>query len=694
MDNTITQPAHTNHLAHETSPYLLQHAHNPVDWYPWSTAALERARREDKPIFLSIGYSACHWCHVMERESFENQQTAELLNRHFVCIKVDREERPDLDEIYMTAVQMMTGSGGWPLSVFLTPDLKPIFGGTYFPPEARHGMASFRTVLESIANLWEKKRANLLANAEEVTRAVRAHAAAAGAGNGKLKAALPEVATKELLASFDRRWGGFGGAPKFPPTAALALLLQQYAQTKNPQLLQPVTFTLDAMAHGGIHDQLGGGFHRYVVDERWLVPHFEKMLYDNALLAGVYLDAWQVTGQPLYRHVVCTTCDYVLRDMTAPGGGFCSSQDADSEGHEGLFYIWTPAEIQKVLGADDTGLFCKFYDVTREGNFEGRNILHVSRDLETFARIEKLDAAEVEQRLAAIRAKLFAARTQRISPGLDDKVLTSWNALMISTLARAARTLDILRYRLAAEQAAAFILTTMRVEGRLLHTSRAGQARQPAFLDDYALLCNALLDLYETTQDARRLATAEELAEQMVALFHDEKAGGFFMTSSEHTDLLARTKPAFDGQEPSANFAAARALWRLGRLLDKNEYLKEAERTLQAFAPAMEQMPRGQLNMIGLLGTWFQSGPDVAIIGAADAPETRALWQEVYHHYLPGSIWVGLDPEQPDAQEIVRRIPLLADRPALAGRSTAYVCRNRACQKPVTTPGELRKLLP
>jgi uncharacterized protein YyaL (SSP411 family) len=415
--------AHTNHLAGAISPYLLQHAHNPVDWYPWGAEALARARKEDKPIFLSIGYSACHWCHVMEGESFEDPKLAVVLNKYFVCIKVDREERPDLDEIYMTAVQMLTGSGGWPLSVFLTPDLKPFFGGTYFPPTARYGQPGFRDILNRIAYLWMQRREAIATSAEQIAQAIRTSAAGPTGESDLPDRALPDAALKELAASFDTHHGGFGSAPKFPPVSALDLLLRNYARTKSVAALAQVTSTLNHMAAGGIHDQLGGGFHRYSTDAHWLVPHFEKMLYDNAQLAALYLAVWQVTGQIRYREVVSSTLDYILRKMTAPGGGFYSSQDADSEGHEGRYYVWTPAEIEAVLGAEDGRLFEQVYGVTPEGNFEGSNIL-------TGPHATTPPVAQ----LAELRAKLLAVRARRVSPGRDEKVLVSWNALTISTL--------------------------------------------------------------------------------------------------------------------------------------------------------------------------------------------------------------------------------------------------------------------
>lgn len=675
--------AHANHLAGAISPYLLQHAHNPVNWYPWGAEALARARAEDKPIFLSIGYSACHWCHVMERESFEDAETAGVLNQYFICIKVDREERPDLDEIYMTAVQILNGHGGWPLSVFLTPDLKPFFGGTYFPPTPRHGQPGFRDMLNRIAYLWLQRREAIATSAEQITQAIRTNAMGANTHGALPDRALPEVALKELATSFDAHNGGFGSAPKFPPFSALDLLLRNFARTRASATLAQVTSTLDHMAAGGLHDQLGGGFHRYSTDAHWLVPHFEKMLYDNAQLATLYLAAWQVTGQTRYRTVVADTLDYVLREMTAPSGGFYSSMDADSEGHEGVFYCWTAAEIEAALGAEDGRAFGKIYGVTQEGNFEGRNILTGPHD-----------AAAHAAQLPSWRARLLAVRAKRVPPARDEKVLVSWNALTISALAQAARVLEEPRYQAAAEKAADFILTQMRRDGELLHASRDGRHGGDAFLDDYSLLTNALLDLFETTHDARWLEESEELARQMLKNFGDENTDGLFLTSSSHTELLVRTKPGFDGQEPSANAAAARALWRLGRILDNADFAREAERILQAFGTAMQQQSRGFLGMLAVLDDFYNPGPEIVILGTPDAPATRALWREVNARQLPGSVLIGADPAQNNAAALAKKIPLLAERTLIDNQPAAYVCRHRACQKPVTTPAELRALLP
>ena len=548
---------HANKLIDSASPYLLQHAHNPVDWYPWGDEALEKARREGKPIFLSIGYASCHWCHVMAHESFEDAETARLLNEHFVAIKVDREERPDLDEIYMTAVQLMGQGGGWPLNVFLTPSLAPFFGGTYFPPDERHGLPSFRRVLAAVAEGYATRRAEIDASAAAVADGIRKVAAGDARPGAVPGCGLLEEAVRGWQMRFDAEWGGFGDAPKFPPAVALEVLLAQHARGGSADALAMAVQTLDAMAAGGMYDQVGGGFHRYAVDRRWLVPHFEKMLYDNALLARVYLDAFLVTKRPRYERIVRETLDYLLREMAAPAGGFYSGQDADTEGGEGRYYVWTRDEIAAVLGPADAEVFSRFYGVTAAGNFEGANILHVSAPSE-----------ELPDALAAKRRKLLAVRQKRAVPGKDDKILTDWNGLAVSALARAYEVLGERRYRDAAERAARFLLTAMRGPGGLLHAHRAGRSHTAAHLDDYAYLIEGLVDLYEATLDAAWLGEARRLADEMIERFWDADAGGFFQTQAGAADLVARVKRIHDGAVPAGCAVAARGLLMLAKLTD------------------------------------------------------------------------------------------------------------------------------
>jgi hypothetical protein len=594
-----------NKLDQEISPYLLQHAENPVDWQPWGPEALQRARDEEKPIFLSVGYSACHWCHVMAHESFENSEIADRLNRDFVSIKVDREERPDLDQIYMEAVQAMTGQGGWPMSVFLTPQQKPFFGGTYWPLRGRGGMLGFGDVLSAVATAWRDRRQDVLQQAEKAVQFLQAPRLV-GDKAAELSDAPLAAAEAALAQAFDDRLGGFGPAPKFPHATELNLLLARWRASRHEPLLEMVVVTLDHMAAGGIYDHLGGGFHRYSVDAEWLVPHFEKMLYDNAMLANCYLEAWQETERKDYLRVVRETLDYVLRDMTDPQGGFYSAEDADSEGEEGKFYVWTPQEVQAVLGPERATAFNYVYDVTEAGNFEGRNILHLAKPIAVCAKILAREAASLEEELAADRAALLEARRRRVRPGRDDKVLVSWNGLMIDAMARADAVLDEPHYRASAAAAASFILTHLRDDrGRLLHCWRAGRARHNAFLDDHASLCNALVTLYETQSDPHWLDEAAHLADAMLARFADREGGGFFYTSIDHESLIARKKDLWDTPVPSSTGLAATALLRLARHTGRDDYRQVAEETLRASFPLMQRASLGVGQLLVALDAWL-----------------------------------------------------------------------------------------
>jgi uncharacterized protein YyaL (SSP411 family) len=605
----------TNRLAGELSPYLLQHAANPVAWKPWDQAALDKSRREQKPIFLSIGYSACHWCHVMAHESFENEGIAEFLNQHFVNIKVDREERPDLDQIYMEAVQLLCGRGGWPMSVFLTPDLQPFYGGTYWPPTPRQGMPGFAQVLQAVTEAWQSRRPEMVEQAAKITRVLRENEKVETSGATDLDDRLLQSAEEILMRSFDQQFGGFGAAPKFPQPIALKLLLDRWKHSGDDELLSAVTITLDHMARGGLYDQLGGGFHRYSTDARWLVPHFEKMLYDNALLAGCYLDAWTLTKHPLYAEVVRGTLDYVLRDMTDPEGGFYSAEDADSEGEEGKFYVWTPAEIAAVLGDKATATFCRVYDVTAVGNFEGRNILNLSRPIEQEAKLLGRastssprraptegwsgEGIPLETELSESREKLLTVREKRVPPALDDKILASWNGLMIDAFARAGSVFGEPRYRSAAEEAAKYLLKTLRrPDGRLLHSARHGRAKLNAYLDDYANLANAFVTLHETGSDGPWLDTAVELAEIILRHFADPDRGGFFFTADDHEPLIVRKKEFVDSPTPSSNGMTALLLLRLQKHHPDDRYTAAAESTLRAGYPYLQQYPSATSQML------------------------------------------------------------------------------------------------
>jgi len=693
--------AYTNRLSLETSPYLLQHAHNPVDWYPWGPEALGRARAENRPIFLSIGYSACHWCHVMERESFEDEGIAEILNRHFVSIKVDREERPDLDEIYMMAVQLISGGGGWPMSVFLTPDLKPFFAGTYFPPRALYGRPGFDTVLGAIAAAWEERPTAIIESAEEITAGVRQYLGhGEKPGDSGLSSPWSELeaceglfaaAEQDLRASFDAAEGGFGPAPKFPPSMAIAFLLRRYLHTHEESVLHMATHTLEKMAKGGIYDHVGGGFHRYSTDEHWLVPHFEKMLYDNALLAQAYLEGYQVTGNPLFRRVAIETLDYALRDMRHPSGGFYSSEDADSEGEEGKFYLWTREEILKVLGETDGEIFCTAYGVESEGNFAlhepgqpGTNVLSVSnaRDLGNEA---------AEQAIERMRGQLLAARNRRVRPARDEKILASWNGLMISALAQGAQVLGDARYLAAARECASFMLVHMMRDGRLVRAYREETGRVQGFLDDYAFLAVALLDLYETDFDLRWFDAARDLAGKMIELFWDPVGGGFFLSDDPSGDLIARTKPMHDGAEPSGNAMAALALLRLAAYTERGDYGEKARQILDANLDAMSRIPRGRMKM--LCAADFAASPrmEVAVAGRLDSPEVSVLLKPLRTRFVPNKIVAGVDGAALDGY--CERMPFLRSKTAISGHPTVYVCRDRVCGPPITTAEGLEKVL-
>jgi uncharacterized protein len=670
-----------NHLANESSPYLLQHQNNPVDWYPWGPEALERSKREQKPIFLSIGYSACHWCHVMEHESFENEAIAAIINERFVAIKVDREERPDLDQIYMNATQMMTGRGGWPMSVFLTPELKPFYAGTYFPPTGRGGMPGFDEVLRAVHDAWTKRREQVEEMAGQLSTELNRAGRAAG-GGGELSTDLIETAVNQLVRAFDAQWGGFGQAPKFPHPMDLSLLLRFWNRTGHPHSLHMVRTTLDRMAGGGIYDHLGGGFARYSVDARWLVPHFEKMLYDNALLAGVYTEAFQATGDANYARVVRETIDYVLRDMTDAAGGFYSTEDADSEGEEGKFYVWTPDELEEVLGEAAGDTFGRVYDVSDAGNFEGHNILNMPKTLAQSARILGRDEEELSAELAASRQKLFKVREKRVHPDKDDKVIVAWNGLMIDALARAAAALDEPRYAAAAAKAAAFIRRHLqRPDGRLLHTWRHGKAKLDAYLDDYAALANGLISLYEATFDGEQLVEAARLLDIVLERFADKQGGGFFYTADDHEKLIARNKDATDASVPSASALAATALARLGKLTGDRKYIDAADAALRAAAGLMQQAPTAMGQM--LLALEFQIGPTYEMVLAGDPghDSTRAALREVRRRFLPNKVLAGVDGQGVKPPALLK--DLLDGKSAADGAPILYVCEGFTCREPV-----------
>ena len=678
-----------NRLIDETSPYLLQHAHNPVDWYPWGPEALARARADNKPIMLSIGYSACHWCHVMERESFEDHETARIMNEHFVSIKVDREERPDLDSIYMSAVQSMTGRGGWPMTVFLTPEGLPFYGGTYFPPVEHGQMPSFKRVLLSIADAYKNRQTDIQQNAQRM-KSLLERGSVPTSTPGLLATETLDQAYENLASRYDATYGGFGGAPKFPQPMSLEFLLRVFYRTRGQQALSMLEHTLVHMARGGIYDQLGGGFHRYSVDDYWLVPHFEKMLYDNALLSRVYLRAYQVTGDPFYRHIVQDTLDYVRREMTDPQGGFYSTQDADSEGEEGKFYVWSAQELEDTLGAEDATKVARYFGVSSNGNFEGRNILTIAGELAAVASELGMSLPELEEVVQAARAKLLAVRERRVWPERDDKIITAWNGLMLRSFAEAAAALGRKDYQEVAVANAEFVLGNLYRDGRLLRTYRDGRAKGDAFLEDYAFYADGLLALYESTFDIRWFHAALELADTLCQQFWDEDDGGFFDTSKDHETLVSRPKEVTDNAIPAGNSVTIELLLRLARLTGRTEYEQKATAVLRGLSDYMRQHPTAFGHLLSALELQLAPSQEIAVVGPSDDPATRALLSVVWNHYLPHRvIALGAPEDAFSAQEIA----LLEDRDQLQGRPTAYVCENFACMMPVTDPDALAKQL-
>ncbi|MGI9515572.1 MAG: thioredoxin domain-containing protein [Pirellulaceae bacterium] len=682
-----------NRLASESSPYLLQHAENPVDWYPWSAEALNKAREEEKPIFLSVGYSACHWCHVMEHESFENRQIADYLNEHFVSIKVDREERPDIDQIYMQAVLAMQGQGGWPLSAFLTPDQDFFFGGTYWPPTTSAQMPGFDRVLASVLDAWQNRREEVVQQSRQITQMINQPLGEPQPAT-TLDPVILAVAAQLLHQRWDSTWGGFGTAPKFPHPMDLSLLLNLYRRDSRgydeptgDQLLQMTEVTLQKMAAGGIYDHLAGGFARYSVDSRWLVPHFEKMLYDNALLARVYLLAWQITQDDFYRRICEETLGYLQNYLTDPTGAIYSTEDADSEGEEGKFYVWSIDQVREVLGAAAEE-FCKVYDVTPSGNFEGHNILNLPRTIAEFARDEGLDYEELSARLADARGKLLHLRNQRVRPGLDDKVLTSWNALAIEAFAAAAIVLDNEQYAVAAERAAAFLWSEVRGDdGRLLHTWRHGTAKLAAYLDDYACFISALVTLYRVRFDPVWIDRANRLAGDMQKHFQHVD-GGFYFTADDHEQLIARTTEFQDSAVPSGNSMAATGLMRLGRTTGNMELVEMARQTIDAAGPLLQRAPLGASQTLVAYDALLHADQQLVLIRGANEEENEQAIRALQRQVDPGQVLiVASDDAVADENHPLHR--MLAGKQAVDGRAALYVCRGIQCNEPVIGGDEI-----
>ncbi|HYI16590.1 MAG TPA: thioredoxin domain-containing protein [Thermomicrobiales bacterium] len=663
----------SNRLANETSPYLLQHKDNPVDWYSWGEEALALARAEDRPILLSIGYSACHWCHVMEHESFENPAIAALMNEHFVSIKVDREERPDLDSLYMMAVQMMTGHGGWPMTVFLTPDGRPFYGGTYYPPEDRGPMPGFPRILTAVAAAYRDKRDQLEESASNITNHLQQHFEH-DPESGVLNPSLLDEAARNLAGQFDRVNGGFGGAPKFPSPMAVELLLRVYARTRAERALQMAEFTLDKMGRGGLYDQIGGGFHRYAVDAIWLVPHFEKMLYDNAQLAHVYTIAWQLTGEPFYRAIADETFAYVLAEMTAPGGGFYSTQDADSEGEEGKFYAWTVAELREVLGAEDGDRVAGLLGVTERGNFEGSNVLSIPNvaDRMTWR----------SEEIAPLRRKLYEARSKRVWPGRDEKVLTSWNGMMLRAFATAAWVFDDEQYAEVGRSNARFVREHLYRDGKLLRTWKDGRAKLNGYLEDYANFIDGLLALYGATFEIEWLRFATELARTMLGEFYQD--GRFYDTGVTHEALVTRPRDAYDSATPSGNSVACDVLLRLAHLTGDTSFSQVATDVLGGFGRAASESAHGYARLLSAVDVAVGPSAEVAVVGDPAAGDTQALLDTLRDEFLPRSVVAVVAPSELEEQAAF--IPLFAGREQQGGQATAYVCLNYACQLPTIEP--------
>ena len=699
-----------NHLIHESSPYLLMHAHNPVDWYPWGQQAFDLAKRENKPIFLSVGYSTCHWCHVMERESFTSSEIARIMNENFVNIKVDREERPDVDKVYMTFVQATTGSGGWPMSVFLTPGLKPFFGGTYWPPVDRYGRPGFSTVLERVAEAWKKDNARIEQSAADVVEQLEKSVSAPAAGKANITGGTLTDAYQEIKSGYDPANGGFGGAPKFPRPVVFNFLLRYHARTGDGPALQMTLNTLRAMANGGIHDHLGGGFHRYSVDAKWHVPHFEKMLYDQAQLAIAYVEAYQITHDPFYAGIARDILDYVQRDMRSAEGGFFSAEDADSqiekgrpEHGEGAFYLWTAAEIEQILGTDAAKVFDYAYDVEPDGNvapqndpqgeFTGKNILQVAHSSEEAAQRFGRPSEEIHATLADARSKLLAARDKRPRPPLDDKVLTSWNGLMISAFARAGQVLGEAAYVQAAQGAADFIRSKLYdgQTGLLMRRYRQGEVGINAFLDDYTGLIQGLLDLYEAAFRVQDLAWAIRLQETQDHLFWGDQGGGYFQTPPDDKSILVRMRDAYDGAEPSANSVAAMNLLRLAEMANRPAWRGKSEQVFAAFSRQIEHAPETLPQMICAVDFALSKPQQIVIAGDRTRQDTQALLSVVNERYLPNKILLLVD--DADGKQFAEWLPFVEGMHPIDGKTAAYVCENYTCKLPTSDPAQLSRLL-
>ena len=705
------QYPYTNRLIHEKSPYLLLHAHNPVDWYPWGKEAFAKAKRENKPIFLSVGYYTCHWCHVMEGESYSNPAIAELLNRWFVSIKVDREERPDIDNEYMSFVEATTGSGGWPMNVFLTPDLKPFFGGTYFPPDDKRGQTGLRTLLPRIADVWSKQREEIMRSADSITQKLQQAVNSGVSAGGPLQASLLDKTYEQIRQSYDAANGGFGEVPRFPRPVAPNFLLRYWSRTGKKDALDMVLNNLRSMAVGGVHDQIGGGFHRYSTDGRWRVPHFEKMLYDQAQLATLYTEAYQATKDPFFASVVRDILDFALREMRSPEGAFYSALDADSplekdkpENGEGVFYVWTAAEIDHALGGEAAAIFDFRYGVEATGNvasghdiegwLKGKNVLYENHSVAETAKKFGKTEAQASQILNDAKQRLLSRRSLRPRPPVDTKIITSWNGLMISALAKASQTLDEPTYLEAASRAKSFLQSHVyqTASGTLKRRYRAGSVAIDGYLDDYTFLTQGLLDLYEASFDVRLLSWAVQLQRTQDRLFWDVKQGGYFTTSGQDRSILLRTREAYDGVAPSPNSVAAMNLLRLWQITDQQSYKDKADKTLAAFSPRLEQMPEAMPYMMSALEFSLAKHRQIVIAGAPGAADTRVLLRLVWQRYIPNRVLLLADGAEGQKQ-LAHWLPLLANVTRKQGRATAYICENYVCNLPTADPQVVVRLL-
>ncbi len=691
--NPDGSPKYINELIYESSPYLLQHAHNPVEWHAWGDAAFEKAKRLNRPVLLSVGYATCHWCHVMEKESFEDEEIAKYMSDNFVCIKVDREERPDVDNVYMTAVHMLHGRGGWPMTVVMTPDREPFFGGTYFPPRdgARGARKGFLTILGELKQQYETDRDGVVAKAQQISRRIAAQSRARPAAGVPDHTALQSAANR-FASIHDKVHGGFGRRPKFPRPVTMEFLLRYYRRSKDKRLLDAVTLTLDKMAMGGIHDQIGGGFHRYAVDNIWLVPHFEKMLYDNGQLVCLYVNAWQITKKPLYAAVARKTLDYALREMRDPEGGFWSATDADSEGHEGTFFVWTPDEIREILGPELAEIAIRYWGVTAGGNFEHKNILNVPRPPARVAEELGMTEAALATRIEVAARKLYVHRSKRIPPLTDDKVLTAWNGMMISGLARAAFVLNEPKYAVEAAKASRFVLANLMKDGRLLRTWKRGRgAKHPAYLEDYAFFGQALLDLYEATNDLQWLRHAIALHTTAITHYEDTAAGGFFRTAHDAEKLLARNKPDYDGAQPGGNSIIARNLLRLSDYTGDATWRQTAERTLKWAGHRIQRSGAAVPAMLGALDHYLDETLQVFVVDGADTSPAEGLLSVLRGQYLPNRLLTRAS--ETAVATVAATIPAASQKTAQKGKTTAYVCERGVCKRPTSDPKVLSQQL-